>query len=78
MGLKLVFDITRRHVHEECIVLKNQIINEIQNKLISLKIDAVTRLNRSFLGLNIQYIDNEFIQLRTIGLVELTESHTGN
>jgi len=68
--LILGFNITRRHVHEESIVL-NQISNEIQNKLISLKIDAVTRLNRSFLGLNIQYIANECIQLRTVGLVEL-------
>lgn len=66
------------HVHEESMELKKQISNEIQNKLISLKIDAVTRLNRSFLGLNIQYITNECIQLRTIGLVELTESHTGD
>lgn len=43
--------------------------------MISLKTDAVTRLNRNFLELNIQYIANEF---ETISLVKLTESHTGN
>jgi len=52
-------------------------ITEASSRLISLKLDAVTRLNRSFLGVNMQYIVDDSIQLRTLGLIELTESHTG-
>lgn len=41
----------------------------------SLKIDSVTRLNPAFLG--IQFINNDKIVLRTLGLVELKQSHAG-
>jgi len=58
--------------------LINQISEDISFKLVSLKVDAVTRCNRAFLGINVQYIVNGCIKLRTIGIVELTESHTGN
>jgi len=82
--LILIFDIllscfksTRKYVYEESMMFKKLISSEIHNKLISLKVDAVTRMNRSFLGINLQYIVDDFIKLRTIGLVELTESHTG-
>lgn len=34
-------------------------------------------LNRGFLGINLQYVVDDHIQLRTIGLVELTEAHRG-
>lgn len=62
---------------KESVILRNKIIEEIQNKLISLKIDVVTRLNRSFLGINVQYVIDDKIVLRIIRLIELTESHTG-
>lgn len=72
-----IFIFFRNYVHDESVTIQKQITKEVLNKIISLKVDAVTRLNRSFLGINIQYIMNEIIVLRTIGLVELTESHTG-
>lgn len=46
--------------------------------MISMKVDAVTRLDRSFLGINIQYVQNARITLRTLALKELKEEHTGN
>lgn len=64
-------------MHEESLLIKQEIITEASSKLISLKLDAVTRLNRSFLGVNMLYIVDDSIQLRTLGLIELTESHTG-
>jgi hypothetical protein len=45
--------------------------------MVSIKIDAVTRLDRSFLGINVQYIKSSKILLRTLGLAELKEKHTG-
>lgn len=64
-------------MHEESNLIRQEIITEASSKLISLKLDAVTRLNRSFLGVNMQYIVDDSIKLRTLGLMELTESHTG-
>ncbi|KAL5241000.1 hypothetical protein ACI65C_008410 [Semiaphis heraclei] len=66
-----------RNVHAESLLIQDEIANEVQSKLISLKLDGVTRLNRAFLGVNMQYIVDDCIKLRTLGLVELTESHTG-
>ncbi|KAE9523319.1 hypothetical protein AGLY_016267 [Aphis glycines] len=67
----------KKHVHAESLFIQDEIANEVQSKLISLKLDGVTRLNRAFLGVNMQYIVDDCIKLRTLGLVELTESHTG-
>lgn len=66
----------RKYIHEESIQLQTNIINEIKFKLISIKIDAVTRLNR--LGINLQYITNSSNKLRTDRFIELNESHTCN
>ncbi|KAF0702319.1 Zinc finger BED domain-containing protein 4, partial [Aphis craccivora] len=69
----------KKYVYEESISIKNEINIEVQSKakLVSLKLDAVTWLNRSFLGINIQYIIDDYIELKTLALIELTESHTG-
>lgn len=68
---------SRNYVHKEALLLQNTISEEVKYKLISLKIDAASRLNRGFLGINLQYLFNDRIQLRTIGLVELTKAHCG-
>jgi len=57
------------------LLLQNDIKAEVKNKLISL--DAASRMNRGFLGINLQYFFDSHIKLRTIGLVKLTEAHTG-
>jgi len=59
------------------LLLQNSIKTEVKNKLISLKVDAASRMNRGFLVINLQYFFDGRIKLRTIGLVELTEAHTG-
>ncbi|CAI6352854.1 unnamed protein product [Macrosiphum euphorbiae] len=74
---KINSNIIKKHVHEESLLIQQEIITEASSKLISLKLDAVTRLNRSFLGVNMQYIVENSIKLKTLGLIELTESHTG-
>lgn len=57
--------------------IKSQISSEIKNKLISLKIDSATRFDRSILGINIQYIKNKSICIKTLAMKELKQSHTG-
>lgn len=44
--------------------------------MIHLKVDDVTRFHRSFLGVNVQFIESGRNHLRTLGVVELTHSHT--
>lgn len=56
--------------------IRNSIAADIRTKLISLKIDGVTRLNRLFFGINIQYCHDSAIHLRNIVLDELTDSNT--
>lgn len=63
-------------MHEESLLIKQEIITEASSKLISLKLDTVIRLNRSFSGINMQYIVEDSIKLRAFGLKELTESYT--
>ncbi|XP_065320689.1 uncharacterized protein LOC135928222 [Gordionus sp. m RMFG-2023] len=57
--------------------IRLQIIHELKNKLISLKIDTATRYNKSILGINVQYIKDGQIQVRTLGMIELIKIHTG-
>lgn len=56
--------------------VRNKIKNEIIGKLISLKADSATCIGRSFLGINIQFLKKEKIQIRTLGVVELFQGHT--
>lgn len=68
----------QKKVFEEADRIREEISEDTKNILISLKVDAVTRLDRSFIGINIQYIKNSKIILRTLALKELKEKHTGN
>lgn len=55
---------------------KENIIQDVRNRMISLKVDAATRIGRSFLGINIQFIKDGTIHLRTLAVRELKEKHT--
>lgn len=55
-------------------ILKQEIIEELKNKIFSLKIDEATRLNRSILGINLQYISNNEIKIITLDAIELFQS----
>lgn len=69
----------KKIVTEKAITIRDKLGKEFENKMISLKIDIATRLDRSFLGINIQYVDspNNQIVLNTLGVIELHERHTG-
>lgn len=57
-------------------IIKN-ITSDIDKCLISIKIDGVTRLNRCILGVNAQYIKDGKLKIVTLGMAEMTNSHTG-
>lgn len=57
--------------------VKKIISKEVRGRHISMMIDTATRYGKSILGINVQYIHDDEIKLRTIGMVRLYESHTG-
>ena len=66
----------RDAIAEEAIDVKRKIKEEIKGKLISLKVDGATCLGRSFLGINIQFMKDGKIHIRTLGVVEFSERHS--
>ena len=58
--------------------LRQQIAAGVEGKHICLKVDIASRNERGFLGINIQYIQEGCLRLRTLAVKELFERHTGN
>lgn len=54
-------------------------MNEIlEDMLVSLKEDCVTKADRLFIGLNVQFLHKGKVVSVTLSTVELFERHTGN
>jgi len=58
--------------------VRNHITKMLSNKIICLKIDCATRLERSFIGINGQVFIDGKLQLFTLGVIELKERHTAD
>lgn len=56
--------------------MRRKIHEEIRDKLISLKIDVASVKFRRFLGVNIQYILDDKIIMRNLGVLELHGRNT--
>lgn len=58
--------------------IRNLIIEEVQHRMFSIKLDIATRHHRSMLGVNIQFYSRirKCIVIRNLGCIELTKSHT--
>lgn len=57
--------------------IRGKIANEVKNRALSLLVDIVTKRGRSILGVSLQYIINKSVKIRSIGMIELKENHTG-
>lgn len=57
--------------------IRDKIANEVKNRALSLLVDIVTKRGRSILGVSLQYIVNKSVKIRSIGMIELNERHTG-
>lgn len=66
----------KTHIHERSEYVANK-IRRCKNTLISLKIDCVTRLDRSFIGINMQLIEDGVIKVFNLATTELSVRHTG-
>lgn len=72
-GLKEVKDNLKQTAHK----IRGIISEEVKGRSLSLLVDAVTKQKRSILGFSIQYTLNGQLKIRSIGMVELTQKHTG-
>lgn len=63
-------------VHEYYNFASKKLEDDLKGKLISVKMDSVTRLTRGFIGINIQFCQSGNFALRTLTVKELKESHT--
>lgn len=75
-GFKINSHNIKKHINEYAESLIKTIKSDIDNKLISVKVDCVTRLNRSIIGVNIQYFKDNELNIKTIGMTELHNRHT--
>lgn len=66
----------RSEVSEAADRIRTAISTDLKNKLFCLKIDAASCRDRSFLGINAQYVINGKIILKTLGVLELEARHT--
>lgn len=56
--------------------IRNQIKLEVKKKFVSLMIDTASKFQRSILGVSLQYMLESTIVVRTIGMINMTTSHT--
>lgn len=50
--------------------------SSVKCKMVCIKFDTATRLNRSILGINVQYYDGNKLMIYTLGMIELNKRHT--
>lgn len=77
-GIKLSVtpETTKKKIEEKASGIKQKIKDETKDKPICLLMDIASRYNRSVLGINIGFILNDCIAIRTIGMHTMRISHT--
>lgn len=67
LGISLNRDTLKHHLKAAADRTREEVAKEMRNKLISVKIDSASRLNRHVLGINVQYAESGKVVIRTIG-----------
>lgn len=67
----------KTHLNEKASEIKEKIKDEVRGKMVSIKIDSASRLGRSIIGVNIQFISNGKIELRTLAMYDTKDRQTG-
>lgn len=60
----------KSQIHEEATKIQSKITLEVRNKMICLKLDSATCLERKFIRINIQYVMNGKIIVRNLAVLE--------
>lgn len=77
MGFRVTPENIAYFINIQYEMIKSRLGELICNRLISVKVDCASAMDRSFLGINIQFLHNESIVVFTLSAVELKERHTG-
>lgn len=67
----------KEHLKKTAQKIREMIRDEVKGRCLSLLVDAVTKQGRSILGVSIQYAVNGHLKIRSIGMIELNQKHTG-
>lgn len=67
----------KEHLQKTAEQVQDEIRCETQNQPLSLMVDIVTRQRRSICGFSVQFILNGELKVRSIGMIQLLQSHTG-
>lgn len=57
--------------------VKSEIRKEVEGIIIHVKLDLASRMRKSILGVNIQYMKDDKIVVRTLSMLQTNSSHTG-
>lgn len=77
LNLDSKLSVVKNYIHNTAASIRNKIKNEMKDRFFSIMADGFTKNNRSFLGISAQYVLNGRLIIRSFGLKQLTESHTG-
>lgn len=68
----------RREIFKKAKDLKDAISKELKYRIFSIKMDTATRMDRSILGVNVQYIVGDKIIVKTLAMKEVKMQHSGS
>lgn len=64
-------------VKEKAAEFRQNISQRLKNKIVHIKVDGASKHRRSFLGVNVQFMnENHVIEVVTLGTIEIFERHT--
>lgn len=66
-----------KHLCETTVQVISAIKDSIAHQALSVQLDIATRLGRSILAIDVQYVANKQLNVHNIGMIELEMSHTG-
>lgn len=66
----------KEYIKDVSLKVIDRIKAETKNKFVSLMLDTATKNKRSIMGMCLQFIDNGRTVIRSIGMIQLTESHS--
>lgn len=70
------FDELKSYIKNVAVKIRDNIKAELKNIFVSLMLDIATRNYKSVLGISIQFVKDDKIEIRSLGIITLNKSHT--
>lgn len=75
--LNLSVPTVKRYLFRYTDAVKTEIRNEIGDSIVHVKLDLATRMKKSILGVNVQFMKDDKIVVRTLSMLQTESAHTG-